>query len=254
MRLLYTIMAAASTAGALLLAGCSNKDAAAPDLGNDYYPVVVGTYRAYQVNDTVWANAVAAVPAPYQVREAITGTYTDAAGQLAYRVEHARRATASAAWAPDSTFALSVTPNAVVLNRGNRRTVEAVFPVRENYLWNFNAYQGFSSITLPPADTVNAQNRRYDRVGQALTVPVAGGTARAYDATATVSDAGAAAADDQCNLVGYQQVLARGVGPVLRRRVSLSFQVPGAGACVRNGYRATSGAVHRETLIDAGKL
>lgn len=252
MRLPYTI-AILSAAGALLLAGCGNKDAAAPDLGNDYYPVAVGTYRAYQVNDTLWNNSQFTVPAPYQVREAITGTYTDAAGQLAYRVEHARRAAAAAAWVADSTFALSVSTNAVVLNRGNRRTVEAVFPVRENYLWNFNAYRGFSSLSA--ADTVNAENRRYNRVGQALTVPVAGGPARSYAATASVDDAGpAATANNQCTLLGYQQVLAKGVGPVLRRRVNLSFQVPGSGICVRNGYRATSGAVHRETLIDAGQL
>lgn len=251
MRVTY-IIATLSAAGALLLAGCGNKDSAAPDLGNDYYPVAVGTYRAYQVNDTVWNNSQSVVPAPYQVREAITGTYTDAAGQLAYRVEHARRATATDAWAPDSTFALSVTANAVVLNRGNKRTVEAVFPVRENYLWNFNAYQGFSSLSA--ADTVNAKNREYHRVGQDLAVPVPGGPARSYAATASVDDAGLAAANNQCTLLGYQQVLAKGVGPVLRRRVNLSFQVPNTGTCVRNGYRASSGAVHRETLIDAGKL
>lgn len=251
MRLPYTATLL-STAGALLLAGCSNKDAAAPDLGNDYYPVAVGTYRAYQVNDTLWNNSQFTVPAPYQVREAITGTYTDAAGRPAYRVEHARRATATGAWAPDSTFALSVSANAVVLNRGNKRTVEAVFPVRENYLWNFKAYQGFSSLSA--ADTVNAENRRYNRVGQALTVPVAGGTARSYPATASVDDANLAAADNQCTLLGYRQVLAKGVGPVLRRRVNLSFQVPNTGTCVRTAYRASSGAVHRETLIDAGQL
>ena len=250
MRVLYPIILLGTAAA--LLAGCSNKDSAAPDLGNDYYPVAVGTYRTYQVSDTAWANAQATAGPLYQVREAVTGTYPDAAGQPAYRVEHARRATAADAWVPDSTFALSVGPNAVVLNRGNRRTVEAVFPVRENYLWNFNAYQGFSNKTA--ADTVNAQNRRYSRVGQPLAVPVAGGTPRSYDATASVDDAGQAVDDNACALRSYQQVLARGVGPVLRRRVNLSFQVPGAGACVRVGYQATSGAIHRETLIDAGKL
>lgn len=253
MRIPYTIILL-STAGALL-AGCTNKDSAAPDLGNDYYPVAVGTYRAYQVSDTTWYNAQATAVPLYQVREAITGTYTDAAGQLAYRVEHARRATAADAWVPDSAFALSVSTNAVVLNRGNRRTVEAVFPVRENYLWNFNAYQGFSNKTA--ADTVNAENRRYNRVGQPLAVPVAGGTPRSYDATASVDDTGQAVDDNACDLRSYQQVLARGIGPVLRRRVSLNFRVndPVTGtSCVRGGYRATSGAIHRETLIDAGKL
>ncbi len=250
MRIPYTI-AILSAAGALLLASCGNKDSAAPDLGNDYYPVEVGTYRAYQVSDSLWDNSQLTVPPTYQVREAITGTYADAAGQPVYRVEHARRAAAADAWAPDSTFALSVSPNAVVLNRGNRRTVEAVFPVRENYLWNFNAYQGFSSLSA--ADTVNAQNRRYNRVGQAMSVPVPGGPARSYPATASIDDAGQAAADNNCDLRSYQQVLAKGVGPVLRRRVSLSFQALG-GVCVRVGYQATSGAVHRETLIDVGKL
>ena len=252
MHLPYTSTIVLLSAAGALLAGCSNKDSAAPDIGNDYYPVEVGTYRAYQVADTLWNNAQATVPATYQVREAITGTYTDATGQPVYRVEHARRATAADAWVPDSTYALSVSVNAVVLNRGNKRTVEAVFPVRENYLWNFNAYQGFSSISA--ADTVNAQNRRYNRVGQALAVAVPGGSARSYAATASVEDDGLAAADNQCTLLGYRQVLARGVGPVLRRRVNLSFQVPSTGTCARMAQGANSGAVHRETLIDAGKL
>lgn len=245
----YALLGAA---GALLaLAGCRSQDSPAPDLGNAYYPVAVGTYRAYQVVDTTWNNYVRTVGTPYQLREAITGTYADAAGQLAYRVERARRATAADAWAADSVFALSVGPNAVVLNRGNRRTVEAVFPARTGRIWNFNAFNNNS------ADTVSATTRSYRRVGAPYTTAVLGGPARAYPATATAVDTALnntnVYEDNLYYLRTYQQVFAQGVGPVLRRRRRFVYTGGTSGAVPVPG-QVFAGYVHRETLIDAGTL
>lgn len=249
MRLRYPLL---SAAGALLaLAGCRTEDSPAPDLGTDYYPVAVGTYRAYQVVDTAWNNYVRSVGTPYQLREAITGTYTDAAGQPAYRVERARRATAADAWVADSVFALSVGPNAVVLNRGNRRTVEAVFPARTGRIWNFNAFNNNS------ADTVNADTRSYRRVGAPYATAVPGGPARAYPATATAVDTALNRPniyeDNLYYLRTYHQVFAQGVGPVLRRRRRFVYTGGSSGALPVPG-QVFAGYVHRETLIDAGTL
>lgn len=249
MHLRYALL---SAAGALLvLAGCRNQDSPAPDFGNTYYPVAVGTYRAYQVVDTTWNNYVRTVGTPYQLREAITGTYADAAGQLAYRVERARRVTAADAWVADSTFALSVSVNAVILNRGNRRTVEAVFPVRTNRIWNFNAFNNNS------ADTVNADTRSYRRVGTPYTTAVLGGPARAYPTTATAVDTALNRPniyeDNLYYLRTYQQVLAQGVGPVLRRRRRFEY-TGGSGGALPVAGQVFRGYVHRETLIDAGNL
>ncbi|AWM31823.1 hypothetical protein [Hymenobacter nivis] len=249
MRLRYPLL---SAAGALLaLAGCRTQDSPAPDLGNTYYPVAVGTYRAYQVVDTTWNNYVRTVGTPYQLREAITGTYADAAGQLAYRVERARRATTADAWVADSVFALSVSLNAVVLNRGNKRTVEAVFPARTGRIWNFNAFNNNS------ADTVNADTRSYRRVGAPYTTAVPGGTARAYPTTATAVDTALnntnVYEDNLYYLRTYQQVLAQGVGPVLRRRRRFIYTGGTSGALPVPG-QVFAGYIHRETLIDAGNL
>lgn len=254
MHLRYPLL---SAAGALLaLAGCRTQDSPAPDFGNAYYPVAVGTYRAYQVVDTAWNNYVRTVGTPYQLREAITGTYADAAGQLAYRVERARRATAADAWVADSTFALSVSTNAVVLNRGNKRTVEAVFPARTGRIWNFNAFNGFSKDTTG-SDSVNAETRSYRRVGVPHTTPVLGGPARAYPTTATAVDTALnrsdVYADNLYYLRTYQQVFAKGVGPVLRRRRRFEY-TSGTGGAVPVAGQVFKGYIHRETLIDAGNL
>ncbi|WP_457063757.1 hypothetical protein [Hymenobacter sp. UYAg731] len=247
----------ALAAGAAIgFAGCKeNTVEVLPDAGLGYYPVAVGNYWIYAVADTAWSTAsnqgsqvTASVPtvSAFQFRETIASSFTDAAGKTAFRLVRAKRLTPTDPWVDDSVFTLSPTAQSVILNRNNLRTLELIFPVREGRLWNFNAYNNNSE------DTVTAETRRYRRTGEPFSTTAAG-TTKAYPATATTTNEGTAQADDAYYVNTYQQVFAKGVGPVFRRKRRFSnFYYVGSGGNVIFVPRSyTFGYSRRETLIES---
>ncbi|MBD2769027.1 hypothetical protein IC235_14130 [Hymenobacter sp. BT664] len=239
---------------ALGAAGCKNTTVPAPETGRDYYPVAVGNFWVYAVVDTTWSPATRVSPSvatisTYQFKETITDVFTDAAGQPAYRLVRSKRVAPATTFLDDSVFVLSATPQTVTLIRNNARTLELIFPVREGRLWNFNAYNNNFN------DTITAETRRYSRVGQSFTTGGTGGIpAATYPSTLTTANAGIAAENSLLKRQSYQQVFAKGVGPVYRRRdYFLNFNYTnsdGTQVYVPGSY--FSAASRRETLIDYG--
>ncbi|PJJ60396.1 hypothetical protein [Hymenobacter chitinivorans] len=236
-------------AGTLILAGCQNDSVPGLQSGADYFPLEVGRYRIYAVADTLWAN-YQRTPSSYQFRETITDQINDATGQPGYRIVRARRVLPTDAWRDDSVMFVAATDHALLLTRNNRRTVELVFPVRKDRVWNMNA---FNSL-----DTVAAENRYYQNVGETFQSQF-GGKTYSYNQTLTT-----ALTEDnrngQNNAVyrsTYDQVYAQGVGPVYRARrryIYCADQDVGTSICGRSNTRIYRGQARVEVLIEQGKL
>jgi hypothetical protein len=244
-----------ATAAALATVAISCKDSveAVPDPGRDYYPVAVGNYWIYVVTDTIYSpvslpgQVSVATVSSYQTRELVTETFSDAAGQPVYRLAPPQRAQSAAAWLTDSIFVLKATPQSVILTRNNTPTIELIFPVRAGRSWNFNAFNNSYN------DTITAQTRQYSAVGQAFTNSgIAGLPAITYPTTATTNNTGMAAESSLLRRVSYQQVFAKGIGPVFRRRANFSFfnytDFNGIQRFPPGAY--FNAATRRETLID----
>lgn len=241
---------------AAAMAGCKNTTEAVPDLGRGYYPLAVGNTWTYAVRDSVWSAANLTTPTStvtatsFQFRETITETFNDAAGQPAYRLVRARRATATDNWVDDSVFTISTPGSALILNRSNTRTVELIFPPRAGRSWNLNAFNNNYN------DTITAETRQYSAVGRPFTT--GGGNtglaATSYANTITTANTGMATESSLLRRVSYQQVYAQGVGPVYRRRdnfaaFTYTSQTPPYNQVFPAGAY-TSAFTRRETLID----
>lgn len=233
-----TILASAS-----LLNSCRN-ETVTPNPADDYYPLTVGTYRAYAVSDTTWSKGVATA-SNYQLREAITQQYADAAGQPAYRILRARRANGTAAWVDDSVYVVQPLPQSITLTRDNVRSIELIYPIVAGKTWR--KY----SFTTTRADSVRAFD---PNVGKPFTTP---GTApKTYDRTATVRDVQPVALNDGLyRQAGYLQVFAQGAGAVARRRYYYETFI----TLPNQAQQLTPGVIQQgrsrlEVLIDSGKL
>ena len=251
----------AAVALAAGFAGCKTETEAIPETGTDYYPVAVGRFWTYAVTDTTWDQSSysngqvlrgRATVVNSQARETITETFTDAAGNTAYRMMRAKRANATAGWTNDSVFVVTATPQYVAVSRSNLRTLEAVFPIREGSKWHIN---GFNNNVPGVEDTV--KTRQYYRLGQPFTTAAAGGSpATTYPTTVSTNNIGPAVESNLLNLSSYQQVLARNIGPVYRNRRTLVYfnytdSSNGNQVFPANAYSIGS-STHRETLIDYG--
>lgn len=219
-----------------IVAGCKNETEAPAPLGKEYYPVATGTYRTFAAEDVIWDDNVATTT-QYQLRERIEDTFTDAAGQLSYRIVRSRREKAAEEWADDSVFVLTPTSQSLQLLRGNRRTVELVFPVREGKRWNPYAFAALDTV-----------GRQYQNVGK----PFKAGDKEYAETLTTLDDV----ENNLYYLTQRKQVYARNEGPIFRetkRFIYCDGSTAGQDCQVGTGY-ILAGREHRETLLESGKL
>jgi hypothetical protein len=236
--------AATLLAAGALLEGCRN-ESVVPTPVVDYYPLEVGTYRAYAVSDTLWSKGLA-TPTNYQLREAVTEKFTDAAGKTAYRVVRARRVSGADVWADDSVLVVQPQAQAILLTYNNVRTIELIYPLRASKTWKKYAF------TTDQPDSVRA----FDAVvEQPFTTP--GPTPKTYATTAIARDQQPIEANDGLlRRGGNLQVFAQGVGPVLRRRYAYEtfYTLSSNGASIITPNIIQRGHSRLEVLIDSGKL
>lgn len=242
---------------ALLLAGCRHDTVVVPAY-DEYFPLVLNTYRSYAVVDSTWTNGAVTIQ-QYQLRERVAEQFADATGQPAYRLVRSKRADATAAWVDDSVVVVQPLTRAVLLTRSNVRTVELVYPPQAGKKWNRTAFtvNGQASTYSDVVDTITSLNRYYGAsVSAAYTTAAAGGAAaKTYATTVTVADVMPTQINDGLyEQSAYQQVFAKGVGRVLRRYYHYRkyYYVAGNQQILTPGIQ--SGTSRRETLIDAGTI
>ncbi|KAA9339843.1 hypothetical protein F0P96_04295 [Hymenobacter busanensis] len=225
-------------AGLLGASSCGRETVQPDPVDTDYYPLAVGSYRIYQVEDRNYLdNRQVGATVISQRRERVTDSYTDAAGMLTYRIIRSVRANAGAAWQDDSVLSVTVKPTAVELTSNNRRTLELVFPAKNGVSWNRNVYND--------RDTVVAKNRQYEAVG--ATYKIGNLT---FDNTITTVDP---SADTIFYRRSQRQIFARGVGRVYRQTRVFNYcqGVQGQNCQVGTGY-IVIGEEHVEKLIEKG--
>jgi hypothetical protein len=225
---------------ALAVASCKNESVKVEPADTNYYPLAVGDYRIFSVVDTIWNRNVRVVER-YQFRERVTEEYTDAAGRRAFRIMRSKRATPAATWLDDSVLVISPSTDNVLVSRNNQRTVDLIFPVRENYFWNLNAFNDLNSI--------GTQDRSYVQVNQPFAVAAEGRTF-SYPATITVFDE---SFEKLCDPYWHRQVYARNEGPVYRQRRAFTLQVPGTGLCSPIATYIHRGRSRTEVLLEQGR-
>ncbi|UYZ64108.1 hypothetical protein [Hymenobacter weizhouensis] len=226
----------------LLAASCQTETEPAPDQGQSYYPLELGSYRIYDVADTTFRANVPTV-SRFQFREQVDAQMEpDATGQPAYRIIRSRRATPADSWQFDSVFTVTATPKHVLLARNNRRTVELVFPVEEGKVWNLNAFN-----TL---DTIEAENRLYVHVGRPLTVSSNGRQFQYPNTVTTINDVRYDVNAFYATI--RRDVFAQGVGPVyrVRRRFTFCSNDP---TCVPRPTYIHQGQSRSEILVESGR-
>jgi len=239
----------------LLLAGCRTETVVAP-APDDYFPLVLNTYRTYAVADSSWTNGRLTV-STFQFREAVRERFLDAAGLPAFRLVRSRRASAAAPWVDDSALTVQTLAKAVLLTQNNVRTVELIYPPQAGRGWNANAF------TAAP-DTITSRSRFYAAsVGGAYTTPVAGGQpAKTYPTTVSTratlpAKPGERAVEDLnafCQR-GLRQVYARDVGRVLRRRFRyFTFTTDASGLQTPTPGVVQNGNSRQEVLVETGVL
>jgi hypothetical protein len=172
--------------------------------GAAFFPIEVGRFIAYEVNEEEVTLGRPAVVRNYQWKEVIAERYTDPAGQPAYRIARFRRNTDGQRWEPDSTFTLRVFADHAVRNENGHDFVKMVFPVGEKAVWNGNIY-----------NTLGEDSYELRNINKPYNVGTAG-----FDRTATVIQQNDSTLVNQDKRI---EVYAAEVGLIYRERINVQF-------------------------------
>lgn len=112
---------------AFSLFACTS-DPISPDLGLGYYPIALGDYRIYDVNETTYVDKVAATE-QYQQRESFYEVI-ETAGQITYILRIERRENEMAPWASVKTVKVRQTNQFLEYHEDNQSFIRMTYPIK----------------------------------------------------------------------------------------------------------------------------
>ena len=147
---------------ALLLSGilysCKKKTTATLNLGYDYFPLENGNYIIYRLDSLYYNDFTGSIDTfRFEVKEKVTETYTDAAGQSTARIERYYRKSSSENWEIQDVWTANLNPSSAEKTEENQRFVKISFPAKKNIVWDGNRF-----------NALGRQDYKIESAGQAL--------------------------------------------------------------------------------------
>jgi hypothetical protein len=138
--------------------------------GTAYFPLAVGNTWIYQLDSVIYDNNGLKVDSSsLQIKETITESYIDDAGDEVFRVQRARRNAETSPWFTTDIWTASKTQRKAYRVEENLRFAKLNFPVVEGKSWDGNAYIDENVIVKIGGEPIrifkNWGNYRYSSVG-----------------------------------------------------------------------------------------
>lgn len=189
----------------LLITSCKKKevDYEAIDLGYDYFPNVVGSYIIYEIDSTYYG--IQEEIFNYQIKEVLSDTYLDDAGEPVVKVDRYRRNFNAQPWILSNTWVQKRTGTTAERIENNRRYIKLEFPIEEGGTWHGNAYNNLPDWISTYKNVDKPIDIGLLEFGQSLMV-------------------------EQRNVVNlvdqeiFYEVFAKGIGMILKRNTDVNVQ------------------------------
>lgn len=108
-------------------------------MGLDYYPLQVGNYAIYHVDETNIVQSVE-TSASYELKLTVADSSINEQGRVTYFISREKRANTTDDWKSIDMWSANEINNTIVQNEGNVLFVKLIFPPSRNLEWNGNQY------------------------------------------------------------------------------------------------------------------
>jgi hypothetical protein len=124
---------------------CENSDTDPID-EYDYYPLAVGRFAIYEVNEVVYSSGQAnPVSKTWQEKDEVDRVSTDAEGFSTYTVSRSTRNASTDYWQKVKEFTVRKSPDKILTNIDNQTFFSLAFPISPKYEWNGNTYNNLDA-------------------------------------------------------------------------------------------------------------
>jgi hypothetical protein len=152
------------TALVMLTLGCVPDNEMATSTGMAYFPLRIGDYRIYQVNETTIAPYNIETASAYQIKTVVTDSFKNAENHFTYIVSRFKRANDSDPWESMDTWTARADEQRVVVQEDNTPFVKLTFPVILNREWNGNAYNNLEPVDFCEGEFTSCDVYTFDSV------------------------------------------------------------------------------------------
>lgn len=123
----------------MLVWACSEDDDLISKKDIDYFPVQVGAYFIYDIQETRYTPIDGKVDFLYQSKILVTDSFANNAGGTTYVLQRATKVEGESQFKYLDTWSVRREPSQVVVSEGNISFVRLAFPLSKGRQWNGNA-------------------------------------------------------------------------------------------------------------------
>ncbi len=123
----------------VLLMGCAEDESIVIERDSDFFPLAVGNYHLYQVNETQYTPLDPPVDLIYDLMLSVVDSFENTSGGITYVINRSRKDEGQNSFSYLDTWSARVELSQIVVNEGNIPFVRLAFPLVKGKQWNGNA-------------------------------------------------------------------------------------------------------------------
>ncbi len=125
--------------GLVLLIGCDENPVVVED-DSVYFPLEVGSYQIYQVDQTLYSELDPPDITSYQLKIETVDSFKTIEGDYQFVMYRSKRNNENDPWVYLDTWSAKRSSIRAIMQEGNTSFVKLAFPLRENRAWDGNAF------------------------------------------------------------------------------------------------------------------
>lgn len=150
-----------------LTAGCTSDEtrpvaSSADNLDARYYPLAVGRYAIYNVEDIRYTLREGVDTSRFQLRERVADAWTGAGGEIIHALERYTRSSEADEWQLDSIWTARKNERAVVVVENNVPYTKLMFPFQDALEWDGNSLNSKPALRYRLTTTDTALRQEID--------------------------------------------------------------------------------------------
>ncbi len=114
-------------------------------LGLQYFPLAVGNFSEYEVEEIVYELSEDPQTSRFQVREVVESQFINQSGDTVYQIERFRREFESDPWVLDSVWSARRDLNRAIRTENNLSFIKLTFPLDNGSTWDGNALNSLTT-------------------------------------------------------------------------------------------------------------
>ncbi len=225
------------------LLSCETSPEMTIDDGLDYFPLKVGAYQIYSVDETQISQAIEQ-KFSYELKHQVIDSSINLEGGYSYTIQRQKRQNPNQPWESIDAWTSRVADRQAIVKEGNTSFIKITFPTTSGLEWNGNSFNTLGGDqTCGENKNLPCDVYKLERVGKEFT-PVDGMT---FPVTLTVVQ------NENTDLIVKQdlrkEVYAKGVGLIYKESVVLEYCT--TSNCLGN-QKVNKGVRYKQTIKEYG--